>query len=288
LWRVIFLRKKLKQVEPDISLSFGEDWNNLVLLSTFGVEKKMIVCDRAEPGKLRKFPQEQLREFLYKFANGIIVQTDKAKTIYQKRFKKSKIIQIGNPIRHIRANENEQKENIILSVGRLVDTKHFDLLIKIFADVDIPKWKLVIVGGDSQKQNGSRELQSLIDDLGLQDRILLTGTVSNVETYYRKSKIFAFTSSSEGFPNVIGEAMSAGLPVVAFDCVAGPAEMIQHGDTGFLIPLFDSEEFKTKLELLMRNKQLRETMGKRGSEVIKKYSIDNIGEKFFKMLLDAV
>ena len=125
-----------------------------------------------------------------------------------------------------------RKENIVLSVGRLIRSKHHDKLIEIFSHV-APGWKLIIVGDDSQKQNNMILLKDLIPKLNMNEKIILAGNQSDVDSYYLKSKIFAFTSSSEGFPNVVGEAMSAGLAVVAFDCVAGPSELIQSGETDF-------------------------------------------------------
>jgi glycosyltransferase involved in cell wall biosynthesis len=113
----------------------------------------------------------------------------------------------------------------------------------------------------------------------------LAGKQYNVEAYYLKSKIFAFTSSSEGFPNVIGEAMSAGLPVIAFDCIAGPAELIQDSENGFLVPLFDYDLFREKLELLMDNEHLREKFGGAAARSINRFSVDSIGHKFYSFLL---
>ncbi|MFN3952783.1 MAG: glycosyltransferase, partial [Thermaurantimonas sp.] len=119
-----------------------------------------------------------------------------------------------------------------------------------------------------------------------QDRIELAGQRADVDDFYRRAKIFAFTSSSEGFPNVIGEAMSAGLPVVAYDCVAGPSEMIEHGTTGYLVQLHDEENFKTCLMKLMMDEKLRQTMGENGKRKIQVFSVEHIAQKFEKILLD--
>ena len=284
---LLFLRKIIKSISPDTILSFGEGWNNFVLLSRIGLPYPIYIADRAEPGKKRNLIQKLLMKFLYRRANGIIVQTDTAKIIYEQSFKSNKITAIGNPIRTIETNgKSNPKENIVLSVGRLVDTKHFDQLIKMFSRIDKPGWKLVIVGGDSQKQNGMDSLRKLIQKYDLEDRVVLTGTVSNVDEYYSRSKIFAFTSSSEGFPNVIGEAMSAGLPVVAYDCVAGPSEMIDDGKTGFLVPLFNTEYFEVKLKKLMEDADLREKMGRKGAQKIKMFSVDKIGERYYSLIVD--
>jgi glycosyltransferase involved in cell wall biosynthesis len=128
-------------------------------------------------------------------------------------------------------------------------------------------------------------LQTLVKELGATDKVILAGKQSNVEQFYLKSRIFAFTSSSEGFPNVIGEAMAAGLPVVAFDCVAGPSEMITDNENGYLIPLFDYKLFQEKLSVLMNDDLLRTNMGLKANQSIRKFDVEHIGNRFFKFVL---
>jgi len=284
---LFYLRRQIVSIDPDVILSFGEDWNNLVLLSNLGLNYPIYVSDRAQPGLKRNKFQELLRNLLYRKASGIIIQTDIAKKIYKEKFPSQDVASINNPIRDIQGNNISDVSNkTILSVGRLIETKHFDLLIKMFAEIDLPGWKLIIVGGDSQKQKGTKRLKNLISELNIENKVTLTGTVSNVEDYYKKSSIFAFTSSSEGFPNVIGEAMSAGLPVIAFDCVAGPAELIDDGENGYLVPLFEMDMYKEKLEKLMNNKELRLKMGKNSLAKVNEFSTDKIGEQYFKFIFE--
>ena len=160
-------------------------------------------------------------------------------------------------------------------------------MIKIFARIDNQEWKLIIVGDDAIKQKNKQKLQELITELQADDHIELAGKQKDVGEFYLRSKIFAFTSSSEGFPNVIGEAMSAGLPVVAFDCAAGPAELIEDRETGYLVPLFDYEAFEDRLKLLMYDDNLQKEFGKNGQQKIKEFSVDHIGEKFFRTILNV-
>jgi len=78
--------------------------------------------------------------------------------------------------------------------------------------------------------------------------------------------------------------MSAGLPVVAFDCIAGPSEMIDNNYSGFLVPLFDNVQFKSKLELLMKDEDLRIRLGKNAGENIKLFSTSQIGSQYLKFV----
>ena len=283
--RLLYLRKKIKSIKPISILSFGEFWNNFVLIALFGLQFPVYVSDRCQPDySLGKF-HDFLRKLLYPRAAGVIVQTRKAKEIYHKMFPNANLTFIGNPIRSIPRNPEIQKENIILSVGMLISCKHFDSLIKLFAEINMSGWKLVIVGDDANKQQNKAKLQALIKELHFEDRIHLTGLRSDIDNFYRKSKIFAFTSGSEGFPNVIGEAMAAGLPVVAFDCVAGPSEMITDGIDGFLVPMFDFKQFKDRLSTLMNDNLLSERLGNEAMKSIERFSVDVIGREYYSNIV---
>lgn len=287
LKRLWFLRKTICKIKPDTILSFGDLWNSFVLLALIGTGYPIYISDRSQPDKTLSRFHTTLRKLLYPGAKGIIAQTQKAKDIYEPYFRHKNISVIGNPIREIAEEDYSIKENIVISVGRLIPTKHHDKLIQMFAELNIPDWKLVIVGGDALKQNLSQRLTVLIDTLDAKDRVVLAGTQNNVDAYLQKSKIFAFTSSSEGFPNVVGEAMSAGLPVIAFDCVAGPSDMVIDEETGYLIPLFDYDNFANKLKQLMLDEGKQRLFGAKGKEYIKRFSRDDIAESFFQFITTA-
>ena len=282
---LFYLRKKIKNLQADTVLSFGEYWNNLVLLATRGLKFPIYIADRSTPLKNLGKVQNILRRYLYPTADGLIVQTEKARKIYKKKFKNLNIEVIGNPIAKINLKKQIQRENIILTVGRLIETKHVDNLIKIYSKLKVPDWKLVIVGANSKQQNTKEKLEKLVRNLKLNDQVVFAGNRKDVITCYLKSKIFAFTSSSEGFPNVIGEAMSAGLPVVAYDCNAGPSEIITDGVDGFIIPLFDDVLFQKKLEFLIKDGKARDQMGLQASLNIKKYNTETISAQFIKVIL---
>lgn len=279
LW---FLRQKIKGIHPDTVLSFGELWNNLVLLSVLFLKYPIYVSDRSQPNKSIGIVHEFLRKWLYPKAKGVIVQTEKAKEIYNNLYRHKNITVIGNPIRPIlsKYKNSLNRKNVVLMVGRLIATKHQDRLIHIFLKINKPDWKLIIVGYDHLKQSHSERLQRIIDINSARDRIILAGKQLNVESYYLESKVFAFTSSSEGFPNVIGEALSAGLPVVSYDCDAGPSDLIIHGENGYLVPVFDDEAFQKYLELLMSDDSIRETMSRQAPLSVRKFDRLKILESF--------
>lgn len=284
LRRLLFIRQTIIKIRADSILSFGERWNSFVLLAVLWLKIPVYISDRSSPEKKLGFFHDNLRNILYRNAQGLIVQTQKAKNIYQKIFRHSRIEVIGNPIKEINVSEDLIKKNIILTVGRLIPSKNHSKLIDSFLKLNKSNWKLIIVGGNALKLNLINELKNKIKLLEAEDRILLTGTIDNVDKYYLTSKIFVFTSESEGFPNVIGEAMAASLPVVSFDCIAGPSEMIENDVNGFLVELHNYKMLEKKLLLLIDNPKLREQIGCMAKESIKRFSLERIGDAYLSFI----
>lgn len=282
---ILFLRSTVKSIHPDSVLSFGELWNSFVLLGLLGLDYPVYISDRCSPARTYNRFHRFLRRWLYPKATGIIAQTKKARDIYTEQFGHRNIGVIGNPIREVNVNGRVRKENIVLMVGRLISTKHQDELIRLFLQIPVPGWKLVLVGYDHLKQKNRERLRAIISEHGAENRVFLEGKRSEVDPYYAQSRIFAFTSSSEGFPNAIGEAMTAGLPVVAFDCVAGPSEMIRDCHTGFLVPVLDFQQFRERLEWLMKDEVLRDSFGACGRNEIREFTLERIGDKFLEFIL---
>ena len=164
---LFFLRKTIKNINPASVLSFGELWNNFVLLALIGTKIPVVVSDRCQPDKSLGRVHDYLRNRLYKRASTIVCQTMTAKVIYQRNLGELNYEVIGNPIREIKSDGLIKNGNIVLSVGRLIASKNFDQLIAIFARVDNPDWKMVIVGDDALNQKNRPQLERQIKDLKL-------------------------------------------------------------------------------------------------------------------------
>jgi glycosyltransferase involved in cell wall biosynthesis len=153
---------------------------------------------------------------------------------------------------------------IILSVGSVIPRKGTDLLVDAFFLLAkrYPDLYLLLVGPNSKDESSSvdktfvRGLQRKIKSNGLVDRVLFIGRVdddASLVEYYRAADIFAFPSRQEGLPNVLLEAMSAGLPIVTTHLPGSTDLIIKDGETGFLIPPDDVIVIKEKLEFLLDN-----------------------------------
>lgn len=277
---IIFqLRKVIKSENPNCIQSFLTEYNIICLLSTLGLNKNIYVSDRANPLVHRGFIVENLRKLLYPLAKGIIAQTTLAKEVLFKNLNHSNIRVINNPTR-IPVLVPAKKQKIILNVGRLIPEKGQEELINAFKEAELPQeWKLQIVGDGPLKE----QLSNKIINENIQN-VELMGQSDNVEHYYNQSSIFAFTSSSEGYPNAIAEAMSYGLPVVSYNCEAGPRDLIKHSESGFLVNVHNTESFVKYLSLLVNDDDLRDTMGNAGREKIKSNSESNISETWLNFI----
>src|SRR5690606_8206234 len=121
---------------------------------------------------------------------------------------------------------------VIVALGRLVDLKGFDLLIRAFAMVAeaIPGWSLEIHGEGPERP----ALEALAHALGVGERVRLPGYARDPHAVLRDAGLFALSSRLEGSPNALIDAMADGLAVVAFDCEAGPRELLRDGEDGVL------------------------------------------------------
>ena len=133
---------------------------------------------------------------------------------------------------------------VVLGVGRLAPQKDFALLLRAFALLRCePAARLVILGeGPDAHATAKRraELEGLARELGVADRFTLPGHTENPFAWMARASVFVLSSTHEGFGNVLPEAMACGCPVVSADCPSGPAEILENGRWGRLVPVGDT------------------------------------------------
>ena len=172
-----------------------------------------------------------------KWCTKIVTLTERDKSFWIEKYPKinNKIFVIANPSPFENLDHQPTLESrTVLAVGRLDYIKGFDLLLEAWAlickEVD-ERWMLNIVGGGQEEAN----LKQLAQNLAIEARVIFSGQQKDVDSFYKKASIYCLTSRNEGFPMVLLEAQSYGLPIVAFDCDTGPAELIEHDVNGFLV-----------------------------------------------------
>ncbi|NHF61540.1 glycosyltransferase family 4 protein [Flavobacteriaceae bacterium TP-CH-4] len=274
----------LKKDRVDVCIGFMTTANILAVIASKTRNIPVLISERNNPYlEDNSIPRywKIFRRFAYPKANFLIVQTDGIKEFYKKFIRQNRLKIIPNPINpSFKKTDGIGRENIILNVGRLSDQKAQDILIRAFANIRPKDWKLHIVGEGEKKEI----LESLIDDLNMSGQIELLGTSENIEELYGNSKIFAFTSIFEGFPNALLEAMHFGLACISTDCPTGPRELITDGENGYLIPVNDIKALENKLIFLMNNEQEIKRIGNAASIYTQKYQADRIVSKWEDLL----
>ncbi len=270
------LRKIIQNEKPDFVLSFMTKYSALTILASALLPIKVFVSDRSNPKKKLPFLVAMLRKLTYPHADGIIAQTSLAKDILIMQTGNKNIAVISNPLKEVRTFPEIKREKIVLNAGRFVREKGQKYLLEAFAKIKDSDWKLVILG-DGPLRN---ELEEQINSLGIKSRVLLPGTVNNVDAWLAKASIFAFPSISEGFPNSLVEAMAAGLPCISFDCDAGPRDIIKDTINSYLIPVGDIVSFSERLEKLMLNDNLRKEVGREAIKMREELKSSMISDKY--------
>ena len=153
----------------------------------------------------------------------------------------------------------EHPNPVVVSAGRLVPRKGMARLIRAFAPVAErhPEWQLRIYGTGPLEQN----LRRRIDALGVGHQVHLMGHTDDLPAAFDDAAVFASGSSAEGFPMVMLEALSKGLPIVGTDCPRGPSDIIRHGRNGLLVPNRDADALTEALEQVVTDDDLRRSMG---------------------------
>ena len=142
--------------------------------------------------------------------------------------------------------------------------------------------RLTLVG--SKKDEYYKKLVSLGENLDVSNRVLFAGSQSKVKRFYQSADIFILSSLSEGYPNVILEAMSNGLIVIAAN-VGGVSELLIHGENGYL---FEHDENANNLTELLKkvcetDLERLNTLRIRAYETAKSYSVENMVERYRKI-----
>ena len=176
---------------------------------------------------------------------------------------------------------------VIVSAGRLVTRKGMDRLIRAYAPVarEHPDWQLRIYGKGILRD----QLQELIDQSGVSGQVILEGHSSQFESVLADASVFASGARSEGFPMVMVEALSKGVPLVSFDCPRGPGEIIEDGENGRLVPDGDIAAMTQALREIEEDDEARARLGKNALESARAYTPERVAarwEALFETLLD--
>jgi glycosyltransferase involved in cell wall biosynthesis len=173
---------------------------------------------------------------------------------------------------------------VFVTAGRLVPMKDHQTLLRAFAiHLHTYRARLMLLGVGPKLA----ELQALADSLGIADHVAFEGFVQNPLPYMRAADGFVLSSQSEGFGNVLVEAMGCGTPVLSTDCAYGPADILAHGQYGILVRPRDPEALASGLERLRdaRNRWPSDRLRKRAGAFSYRACADAYSRLFSSLVL---
>lgn len=297
--RIYRLRKFVRDNHISCVISQG-DFANIYSILSMHSAKKMLTIH----GHFEQFLHERsvyiylyyfLIRILYKFSDiivavsagllreGISIVNDQVPV---------KLINNMYPIDYIckRSQEHMPEEfsflesnPFIINVGSFCFQKGQDDLIDMFAELSIihPDLRLVLIGRGEFKNS----LQRRVLQHGLVDRVIWIDFLENPFSFMSRAKVFVLTSRSEGFGNVLVEAMACGTPVVAFDCPSGPEEILQDGKWGVLVKNRDKILMRDAISELIIKDDRRNLYSKLGQQRAEMYSCETIVSQWEELFL---
>ena len=224
------------------------------------------------------------RKLAAKKSDCIVVLTDTDKSHYQHIFPKmkAKIERIFNtsPYQN-NVLDLSQRENIVLSVGRLTYQKGFDVMIEIWKKINNNDWKLYIVGG------GEDELQ-LKEKIKNCENVSILPATNKIEEYYKRAKFYLSTSRFEGLPMTMIEAQSFGVPIISFDYNTGPKDIIQNDENGFLIENNNTDKFCDYVIRLMSDEEKIKEFSYHAFESSKRFESSKIISQWLQLIEEII
>lgn len=177
-------------------------------------------------------------------------------------------------------NKTKNKLFNLLTIGRLSKEKGYNILIDIISDINFKNFKLTIIGNGPEKEN----LKKLVIKKGLKKKILFLGEKKNVNQYFKNCDLFINSSLFEGFPNVVVEALSFGVPVICSDSHGGIGEILKNGKYGAICK--NKKSFKYKIESFFKKPQLLQKKALLGQKDLKRFSAKENKNAYEKIFLD--
>ncbi|REC95751.1 glycosyltransferase family 4 protein [Kushneria indalinina] len=209
-------------------------------------------------------------------ADTVVTLTHLDAEVWKKRTKpRAEILPINNPLPFAQEEYNYNPDaRVVLAIGRFSYQKGFDSLLSAWAQVvrDTQGWELRIVGNG---EDGAA-LQTQVQELGIEDSVTFCPPTKDIENHYREAGIYCMSSRFEGLPMVLIEANAYGLPIVSFNCLTGPSEVVEDKVSGLLAAPEDIDELAEKLKYLIEHRNERIKFSRAAYSSSPKFRLENI------------
>ena len=286
------IKKLVKQKQPHIIFSNANHLNLLFAVTRWMFSKDTLIIARESsiisinsrraslPGLYARLVKKYYRRLDHVICQSVFMQNDLVSNF---KFPQSNTTVLHNPAEEIaNASLTPSNSNKFITVARLSEEKGIDRLIRAVAQLSIPFQYHIIGEGNKRK-----ELQQLINELQLQDKIFLMGEKINPYHNLQDAALMLCGSHYEGFPNSLLEAGMLGIPVIAFDAPGGIGEIITDGSNGLLVTDNDEKAFSIAIEKALKMNWNRKAIM---ANTKKNYAVNEIVRKteaLFVQLLSA-
>jgi glycosyltransferase involved in cell wall biosynthesis len=198
---------------------------------------------------------------------------------------RTRVVCMPNGVPELGGRRAALDAKVVVAAGRMGPQKGFDRLLPVWAKVarEHPDWELRIWGGGK----GIGKLRRQADELGIADSAHIMGFTSKLHEEFADSSLYVMSSRNEGFPMVLLEAMSAGLPVVSYDCPTGPRDIVREGVDGYVVPNGDGDALAAALGRLMDDAEMRKAFGAAAVEGAARYDIAAIARRWEELLAET-
>jgi len=170
---------------------------------------------------------------------------------------------------------------VLVACGRLTEQKDYPTLLKAVATLLKRRRVRLVVFGEGPLRN---ELDGLIRQLGLGDMVDLAGYTSNPYACMARATVFVLSSRSEGFGNVLAEALALGVPIVSTDCPYGPGEILERGRHGVLVPPGDPGALAEAIDRMLDDSKMAAELAAAGPTRALEFTAERSGAAYVAML----
>lgn len=294
LARLRALRRAARAERPDAAVGFMHSTFVPLALATAGLGMPLVASEHIVP----EYYRDRRREYALLvlgclLSKRVTVLSAAVRDLYP-RFLRPRMVPMPNPVVVAKVDRspssNTAATRIVLSVGRLEAQKDHATLIDAFAKIAdrFPDWNLRVVGDGSLRA----PLAQKIAEHGLEQRVTLAGTVTNIGAEYARAEVMAVPSRFESFGMATAEALSAGLPVVGFADCPGTNELVRHGESGWLVEVGARDDraraYADGLAALMADDGLRRRLGEAGRESVRQFDPESIVSRWEALLAGVV
>ena len=264
-------RMCIRREKPDLVISFCNKANFRCAYAMLGMKIPLLVSVRNDP-KVDYKPYPFATRRMERKAKGCVFQTSEAKSFFASDLqRKSRLIM--NPVNPKYLSEDNRwmdspGKRYMITVGRLSEQKNQLLLLSAFCQIMIkfPDIHVKLYGTESNA-GYQQKLIEYCRENHMEERVHFMGESDRLEKELQTAALFVLPSDYEGLPNALMEAMAMGLPVIATDCpCGGPAELIEDGKNGYLIPVGDTQKLQEKMQFLLNHLQIADEIGENAAK----------------------